>query len=100
MICSCYDHDLRRPLCYQPKIRGGGPWGSICDINGLDKDAEMLIRNGIRNLEGDGCNTLFWKDLWLREIRLKDKFPRLFSISLLKNSPISECGAWDDCVWH
>ena len=60
----------------------------------------MLIRNGIRNLEGDGCNTLFWKDLWLREIRLKDKFPRLFSISLLKNSPISECGAWDGCVWH
>ena len=33
-------------------------------------------------------------------VRLQDKFPRLFSISLVKNTPISECGSWDGCVWH
>ena len=35
--------------------------------------------NGIRNLVGDGCSTLFCEDLWLGEVRLQDKFPRLFS---------------------
>ena len=42
----------------------------------------------------------FWEDLWLGEVRLKEKFPRLFSISLQQLTPISECGSWDGSVWH
>ena len=45
-------------------------------------------------------NLSFWEDLWLGEVRLKEKFPRLFSISLQQLTPISKCGSWDGSVWH
>ena len=59
---------------------------------------EKVTISGIQNLVGDGCNVLFWEDLWLGEVRLKEKFSRLFSISLQQLTPISECSSWDGYV--
>ena len=82
MACSCYDLDTRRPFPDQSTYKGGSPWGSIYDINVMDNDVVKLCTNGISNLVSNGCNTFFWEDLWLGEVRLKDKFLRLHSISL------------------
>ena len=30
---------------------------------------------------------------------VKEKFPRLFAISLLKNKKVAKCGAWEEEVW-
>ena len=48
---------------------------------------------------GNGLKTKFWDDLWIGDKRLRDKFLRLFSISLQKQSMIAECGFWDWVEW-
>ncbi|KAF5754381.1 putative reverse transcriptase zinc-binding domain-containing protein [Helianthus annuus] len=52
----------------------------------------------IRGVLGSGDNILFWLDPWLFDIPLKDKFPALFRLELVKN-----CSVWDrisgDGLW-
>ena len=49
---------------------------------------------------GNRLHTLFWEDCWLGNVRLKEKFKRLYSISMLQNMVISNCGFWDGMVWN
>jgi reverse transcriptase-like protein len=51
---------------------------------------------------GDGKSILFWRDVWTSAGRLKDVFPRLFSISNQGNDTIYQMGAWveSEWVWH
>ena len=74
--------------------------GAICGIRKVDRAIEGIVDNGIRNLVGDGQNTLFWEDLWVGEQRLKQRFPRLFLMSLQKSSTIADYGFWDGGSWH
>ncbi|KAL4287989.1 hypothetical protein AHAS_Ahas19G0241300 [Arachis hypogaea] len=48
---------------------------------------------------GDGRRTHFWKDVWLSYGFLKDRFPRLFSVSTQKSFVIGVCGFWDGLEW-
>ncbi|XP_029148758.1 uncharacterized protein [Arachis hypogaea] len=48
---------------------------------------------------GDGRRTRFWEDVWLYCGPLKDRFPRLFSISMQKGCVIGVCGFWDGLDW-
>jgi len=41
----------------------------------------------------------FWEDNLLGSGSLKSIFPRLFSLSVLKDAKISFCGAWVNNVW-
>ena len=34
---------------------------------------------------GNGNETLFWSDVWLAEVSLRDRFPRLFDLSLFQD---------------
>ncbi|MED6135411.1 hypothetical protein PIB30_046225 [Stylosanthes scabra] len=49
---------------------------------------------GWRPCVGNGKIIKFWVDRWIREVELKEKFPRLFRNSLQKNSVIDKCGYW------
>ncbi|XP_016163871.1 uncharacterized protein LOC107606331 [Arachis ipaensis] len=48
---------------------------------------------------GNGRTIKFWEDIWLPSGRLKEMFPRLFSVSNLTGSVIGECGFWDGLEW-
>ncbi|XP_016195087.1 uncharacterized protein LOC107636065 [Arachis ipaensis] len=48
---------------------------------------------------GDGRRTHFWEDIWLSGGALKDRFPRLFSVSIQKGSVIGVYGFWDGLEW-
>ncbi|XP_052116058.1 bidirectional sugar transporter SWEET14-like [Arachis duranensis] len=48
---------------------------------------------------GDGQQTRFWEDVWLLGGALKDRFPRLFSVSNQEGSVIGTCGFWDRLEW-
>jgi hypothetical protein len=39
---------------------------------------------------GNGVNTSFWCDRWVGDLSLKDRFPRLFSISTQKLASVAE----------
>ena len=65
----------------------------------MDSAVEGVIRNGIRSSLGDGNNTWFWEDQWIGEVKLMDKYPRIYSVSMQKRNPISECGVGDGLKW-
>ena len=48
---------------------------------------------------GDGHRTRFWENVWLLGGSLKDRFPRLFSVSNQCGSVIGDCGFWDGLEW-
>ena len=59
---------------------------------------------------GDGRSVKFWDDRWVEDIVLKEKYPRLFSISTCKDSLVSDlailgqitsngCHSWN-LGWH
>ncbi|XP_016200469.1 uncharacterized protein LOC107641493 [Arachis ipaensis] len=48
---------------------------------------------------GNGRTIRFWEDSWLPNGALKDKFPRLFSVSTLTGAVIGDCGFWDGLDW-
>ncbi|KAK7268310.1 hypothetical protein RIF29_21007 [Crotalaria pallida] len=51
---------------------------------------------------GKGDDTLFWKDLWVGDKNLKNKFPKLFQVAVDKNSVVHSNGEWDGgiCRWQ
>ncbi|XP_038685806.1 uncharacterized protein LOC119985586 [Tripterygium wilfordii] len=62
-------------------------------------NVEKAIKEGLAFSVGAGNLTKFWEDLWLGGFTLKDKFPRLYSISSLTSQPIESFGFWDGIKW-
>lgn len=42
---------------------------------------------------------LFWSDKWAGEFSLKERFNRLFRISVQRESVVNEMGVWENNVW-
>ncbi|XP_015964817.1 uncharacterized protein LOC107488571 [Arachis duranensis] len=81
VVCSCNNLNPNELLSTQVLPTRGGPWKDICQI----QIKEQLIRDkmitGLSMEVGDGRRTPFWEDVWLQCGSLKDRFPRLFSVS-------------------
>ena len=100
VICSCYDLDPNKALIDQHSRNNGGLWGGIRSILKSDRDAGDVLEMGVHVLVGNGRNTLLWEDLWVGEMRLMQRFPRLYAISLQRQTSIADCGLWDGGRWH
>jgi len=48
---------------------------------------------------GDGREISFWEDSWLNCDALKRGFPRLFSLSLVKDAKVTQLVVWSNGVW-
>jgi hypothetical protein len=70
-------------------------WKDVCKLEG---DGRWFAEAAVKKL-GDGNTTLFWTDFWLGNFSLKDCFPRLFSISTLKEAYVAEAGSWVNDCW-
>jgi hypothetical protein len=64
---------------------------------------EEWFHNNVHQVVGDGKNTFFWTDVWVGGMSLRDRFSRLFDLSLLKEESVFgmhflgwgiEGGAW------
>ena len=42
---------------------------------------------------------MFREDIWVGNVALKGKYPRLFSLSINKESLLEDCGNWVNGVW-
>ena len=60
---------------------------------------ERPFCDGVKFLLGKGNRIIFWSDLWVMEVPLKDRFPRLFSICLDQSSLVKDLGFWDGSSW-
>jgi len=64
-------------------------WKDLCGICGKGaKDNWFDCRS--KWILGDGRSVKFWDDRWVEDIVLKEKYPRLFSISTCKDSLVSD----------
>jgi hypothetical protein len=79
---------------------GGGRRSSIWwkDICNLDSEGRWFSEVIIKKV-GDGTTTSFWTDIWLGNLSLKDRFPRLFSVSTMKDVKVAAAGSWVDNSW-
>jgi len=60
--------------------------GIICEANKESNWFDQRIRWKI----GNGSRIKFWEDWWVGEQTLKEKFPRLYGVSVLKDKMVSE----------
>ena len=60
-----------------------GWWRDIVTLR-----AEEWFLGNVNLFVGDGKNTLFWSDVWVGGIAFRDRFNRLFELSLLKEESI------------
>ncbi|KAK2397838.1 hypothetical protein QL285_059374 [Trifolium repens] len=77
---------------------GGGVsawWRDICKV---DSGTSWFSQVAIKKV-GNGNSTMFWKDVWLGDQSLENRFPRLFGISLQKQSLVCEVGRWESDIW-
>ncbi|XP_048491371.1 uncharacterized protein LOC125492703 [Beta vulgaris subsp. vulgaris] len=77
----------------------GGPWKLICSTILKHPGAKKLALNGVRRSINKGANCLFWYDSWIDTLPLKNKFPRLFLISILPNASVDSFGFWEGAKW-
>ena len=61
---------------------------------------EGVVMEGISNKVGNGYDTWFWEDVWIGASPLRKQYVRLFSISLLRKTSISDYGCWDGLAWN
>ena len=58
-----------------------------------------IVEEGMILRVGNGNSVSFWHDIWCEAGILKGIFPRIFAISLQKNSHISQMGEWNGSSW-
>jgi hypothetical protein len=71
-------------------------WRNVCT---LDKDSNWFAEAVVKRV-GVGNRTLFWKEVWIGDLTLQDRFPRIFNISEDKDNTISSLGFWERDVWR
>jgi hypothetical protein len=73
-------------------------WKDMCGID-ITENGSWFAQNLTRKV-GKGTNTRFWRDCWVGDSPLCDLFPRLFSISLLKEGTVSDFWVERDGVFN
>lgn len=48
---------------------------------------------------GNGNSIMFWEDIWIRDIFLKDTFPGFYLLFPSKDTVVASMGCWDGRVW-
>jgi hypothetical protein len=76
-------------------------WKDICDLYHC-VESKNWVAESFSQCLGDGACTSFWRDLWLGDLPLCIKFPRLFSLSTHKEATIKDlvrfegdCRSWN-----
>lgn len=72
----------------------------ITKFSGLGPEISEIINRGLRKKVGCGNSTFVWTDILIGGECLKNKFPRLFSISVQKECIIADMGSWQGDVWQ
>ncbi|GKC82779.1 RNA-directed DNA polymerase, eukaryota, reverse transcriptase zinc-binding domain protein, partial [Tanacetum coccineum] len=78
--------------------RGGGVWNEITKVGRLLDEIGIEFTSSFVKKVRNGANTCFWEDIWLGEVRLKDR--RLYELEREKNVLVSGRGQWAEGEWR
>ncbi|XP_071729224.1 uncharacterized protein [Rutidosis leptorrhynchoides] len=73
-----------------PSSRTNSVWCNIIKLRNDMLNIGMDINSCFERKIGDGHDILFWNDVWLSNLRLKDYFPRLFRLETNQNATIKD----------
>ncbi|KAJ0476914.1 putative RNA-directed DNA polymerase [Helianthus annuus] len=76
----------------------GGVWSSLASVVNRPICDGVLIRSMFRGEIGNGDAILFWLDPWLFDIPLKEKYPALFQLEVVKICSVRD-RLEDNGVW-
>jgi len=63
----------------------------LCNVHeGVGEGVGTWFEDNTRQVVGNGRDTLFWHDIWVGEIPLRLKFPRLFNLAVNKQCTVEE----------
>lgn len=69
--------------------------GSLLNRN--DK-VSSLVQQGFKTIIGNGLNSDFWSDDWIRRGVLKEVFPRIYELIVVQQGFVVNFGHWDQDV--
>nr|GEW96562.1 RNA-directed DNA polymerase, eukaryota [Tanacetum cinerariifolium] len=82
------------------ELGGSGVWRDIVKV-GIDLDNIGIgFSTSFSKKMGNEGNTCFWKDRWIGNVRLCDKFPRLCHLDRCKEAHVIDRGNWSKGVWR
>ncbi|GAU36827.1 hypothetical protein TSUD_320640 [Trifolium subterraneum] len=71
-------------------------WNDLCR---LDRGGTWFTQV-VRKRMGDGNTINFWKDIWVGNQTLQQRFPRLYGISVQQDNSVRDVGNWVNGVWR
>ncbi|CAJ2675195.1 unnamed protein product [Trifolium pratense] len=74
-------------------------WKDLCSLDSVVESKKWLAESISRKV-GNGETTSFWLDKWVGNSTLASLFPRLFSISIDKQSMVSDLGECVNGAWQ
>jgi len=72
-------------------------WIDLCKVCDVENHSNWFDNNVIWEIK-DGENVRFWEDKWVGDISLKERFTRLYNISMCQESVMSDLGIWKNKV--
>jgi hypothetical protein len=84
------------------EVNGGGGhtcfawWKDLCRLD----EGVGWFNHVVRKKLGRGNTINFWKDIWVGDISLEQRFPILFNISVQHGTMIRDMGRWENGVWR
>jgi len=65
----------------------------LCKVCGVGAQSNWFDKS-IKWSLSDGSKVRFWEDMWVEDDSLRDKFPKLYTISQCKDCVVSDLGEW------
>jgi hypothetical protein len=99
IVVARYGNDVmgKRNLGEIDVTRTGSMWWR--DLCLVDKDSDWFS-NVIGKKVGNGNMTSFWNEIWIGEQTFRQRFPRLFGISMQRDDMIGNMGRRINGAWH
>ncbi|QHN83409.1 uncharacterized protein LOC107621492 isoform X1 [Arachis ipaensis] len=100
VVCSCNKLDSKKGLEKQQMKNTRSLWNTIGNLRFSEAELFSIFYEGMQLQLGDGTRTLFWNNVWMKDGRLRDRFPNLYRVAVDKACTISDCSFWDGYVWR
>lgn len=80
--------------------RKGSRWWKDLGKVGVCQDKGEWFSGNVQRVVGDGKLVSFWDECWVGDVKLKQKFKRLFELSEQRDSVVGGVGEWEGERWN
>jgi len=74
-------------------------WTDLSKVSLSDHGSNWFNSNGVWQV-GSGAKFKFWKDDWIINGQIKERYPIIYNNSLIKDEPIVRFGRWSTEGWE